>query len=346
MPRFYLKGFASSPQRINIYNLTRMQAIHDAGLGAQCYRPHFYGKHGDLENAFAELENRSARVLKEVMRTGQPPQPGTRGHRAIAAFVALQKLRTVAAMEKIKHTMAMMLEDVGEMAAGQFLVSTDLQALTLSLRSNHKMAALLGNLKLGAVQCAPGGSFITSDNPACPINPYCSEFPDYGVVGADSRGLVIVLPLSPTILLLLFDADVYRLRNNPSTRGPVASLADVRQLNLTQVPYADANIYFSHWATADDVSAIASERNAVRPRVRMGVAVNDSDPSQQILHTYNEQPRMNIALTFLQVRSGAARVPVVDRIHQFRSGPSSRPLLTRETGGPTDTVRFTIKDRR
>jgi hypothetical protein len=60
VPTFYLRKFASKPDRINICNLRTTEFYQDGSLRDQCYRRKLHGDSDELENALQDLERVSS----------------------------------------------------------------------------------------------------------------------------------------------------------------------------------------------------------------------------------------------------------------------------------------------
>ena len=100
VPRFYLKGFASRPKRINLHNLDTGLSIQNASLKDQCYRARFYGATDHTENRLAKIENKIAPILRAILDNKVLPTETDR-KAWLFAFVALQLLRTTSAANRI-----------------------------------------------------------------------------------------------------------------------------------------------------------------------------------------------------------------------------------------------------
>ena len=118
--------------------------------------------------------------------------------------------------------------------------------------------------------------FITSDDPVVYTSRLHAERVRSNNFGIAAAGVFFVLPLSPRLLLLCYDADVYRLRSLNKYAAVVRNLHDVRACNELQILTAQNNLYFSDWHQRDEVRShvdhAASRRGKSGPKFLTYVA--------------------------------------------------------------------------
>lgn len=222
VPKFYLRRWETAPQRVNLFHLASSKAIREASLRDQCYAHRFYGGDESLEDELAAFEGAAAPALRRVIDDGNPPKRGSEDHAVLLAFVALQTLRTSSARENIKDSYRKMDEQIfGDQepapsaAVQKFSPVSEGEALALLFKILPKYVQALADLHLHVASSTSKNQLITSDNPVFRYNSYCRGIRYWGSLGGISRGLQVFLPLSPRILLLLYDRWVYR----PTRRG-------------------------------------------------------------------------------------------------------------------------------
>src|SRR5215207_386961 len=101
----------------------------------------------------------------------------------------------------------------------------------MSLDNLRLMMGLIDDLRVHTIIAPSGHEFITSDNPVSRYNHYCYGVKGWGVLGANSRGLQLFVPLAPGVSALLFDSGVYKVGQRGTAPSSVAAPADVLQLN-------------------------------------------------------------------------------------------------------------------
>jgi hypothetical protein len=134
----------------------------------------------------------------------------------------------------------------------------------------------IDDLKLCLIRNRTRISFITSDDPAVMTNRWYLEDPrNLGrSAGLGSAGALMLMPLSPRILCLIYDGDVYSVaRSNGWADAKRES--DIQAFNQHQFLNCSANIYFRDWDDGqrirDDFLGVRCLRPAARHRIHYAV---------------------------------------------------------------------------
>ena len=329
VPRFYLKAFEAAPGRLHLLNLKRSLEVKNAKLRHQCYRRKLYGPSDDIEDKLSHLEGWIAPCIQTIRDKEILPSPQSDGHQAILAFVALQLLRTPARGAKLNQLLDKAMKQV--YSKDPRLVKEEIERLEFGfknpvlwgLRNATFIIECIRDLSARLV-VSPDNMFLTSDNPAFKYNQYCEEIQYQGTTGAKQRGLQIFVPVSPRLLLILYDREVYDLRFfDRFSRKSKAAQSDVDSLNKMQLISADENVYFSNWEQLEYIRGIFSEAENLRsedPAVVLEVG-GDNDPNESLIHMYEETANLSLKLTFLHLRKEARQVPIEDRPRFQRNEP-------------------------
>jgi hypothetical protein len=125
---------------------------------------------------------------------------------------------------------------------------------------------------------------IPSDHPVALCNSMPSVDTNNAAIGFASRGLILAYPISPRVLLLFSDPEVYKVESQNNCLS-VYKKQDIVELNLMQFGNAYENVYFSdstrvqqtldafrrRAATVRPPPALISESNAILPVKRRGI---------------------------------------------------------------------------
>lgn len=339
VPRFYLKAFGTTDRLINLYNLSRRRAIIDASLRDQCYTHNMYGADGVIEAALADLERLAAGVIDGLRTDPRPPLAGGPAPLSLLTFVVLQLARTEGA-RAAAIAMAREFEDAvfaGSPPKG-FRMNSE-ESLFMMMQSVPEMLETARDLAATTV-IAADGEFLTSDNPAFKYNQYCEGVRHFGVTGTKARGLQIFIPLSPRVLLMLYDAGVYRVGTRRHSQVVRATKGDIFALNRLQFMNAQHNVYYHDLTSAVHCprlqDSVAQQRKSNRPRVIQ--AVNTLDERDVLLHQFWPMPQLNLALSFVDIRRNARRIDLFERAQLFRDGRKTNT----ERPGP-GSLRFEVR---
>jgi hypothetical protein len=327
VPQFYLRAFNSAPKRINIYNLTQGREIEGASLRDQCYKHRFYGKTDDLEKHLAYMEGMIAPVLQAIQRDIDLPKPGSEARDLIVVFVALQLLRTSIAAEKINAQTDKMMKQVyrdDPRLAGVDLDAVKVgfkDAVLISLNGLIHMIYALRDLKTHLICADDTQFFLTSDNPIFKYNKYCEGARGTGTTGAAMRGFQVFVPLSPKVLLMLYDSTVYKVGQPQSDISYRVSNEDIAALNILQVVNAERNLFFSDWRDLSYIRKLVQKgtrfRNKDLVQVEEFVEVGNAETSS-LIHSYEPMVNLQLNLSFLSIKRNARRVPLYERTQDMR----------------------------
>ena len=271
------------------------------------------------------LESLIAPTLDRMRQTGSVPKRGSNDHANVISFIALQLQRTTVAAQKINDSTDQLMKIVlRERAKSQ---GVDLTRVEIGLQHPVMLAMLmmadllpaLSDLRLLLAE-DPESQFIASDNPVWKYNQYCQKIRYMGILGALQRGLQIFLPLSPRYVLVLYDAEVYRVKRCTAC-AVTASSRDVRILNGLQVVSADQNVYFADWDLLSGIREVARSFGWARRTRRIRVLeFPEVGGGSSLIGEHEWVPNLRMHLSFLRVRRAARRIGLTRRPMLFRQG--------------------------
>lgn len=324
VPRCHLKPFTKDGAglAINLFNLALGHAIPDAPVKNQSSRDYFYGQDPKLESAINTVENGYSAVVADIFANSGPVMPG---HQVVLRrFTYLQYLRTEAQARAMADHAFAMTDIPGLEIERPSLKDTMREAVQTAMLHYASNMAIVDDLKVCLVRNETSTPFFTSDNPAVLANRWHQRDPrtQGRSFGVGKAGTIFMLPLSPDVLCLLYDGDVYSV---PKDAGWVIArkAEDTRLLNEHQILSCAANLYFRDWSTRDAIAAQVGDVVPRRPKVAMEVVTavlgettdwgsrydvvpKDSiKPGQQaLIHVRTNHPRPSGWPSFLSFRNG------------------------------------------
>jgi hypothetical protein len=156
--------------------------------------------------------------------------------------------------------------------------------------------------------------FISSDAPVVLFNQWAQQVKHRGVLGWASAGLQVFLPLSPRVLLLLYDRDVYSIEKTVLSKS-----SSVQALNALHVARPVKNIYFSgHAATLEAIKALPFEWIADASQAQKIAEADATDGSQSVLIHNFRRIVGKLAIPEIGIQMSAERTPVFDRGRRAR----------------------------
>ena len=278
VPRCYLRSFTldSNNVAINLFNIDRKILISSAPVKHQCSRDYFYGKDEQkLENALQFMETSYAKALKEILKPGYQL---TKLHKIILQrFWLLQNMRTEAASLRAVEMTLTMEETVGSEVENFKLEIKE--AVHLAMQTFSETIDSVDDLKGCLIKNRTNTPFVSSDDPAILTNRWHQQ--DNRAIGQSfglhSAGNIILLPLSPDILFVGYDGDVYSM---PHKNGwiDVTNKHDIFAFNQHQILNCRANIFLHDTAHYEEMLDLYNDIKNLRPvsRYVMYYAVLDS----------------------------------------------------------------------
>lgn len=267
VPRCYLRPFTINAANlaINLFNIDRLKFIERAAVKHQCSGDYFYGQSDKLESAMQLTESAYASALREILLPGYSL---TDSHRVLLRrFWLFQHLRTEAASMRSVE-MAEATNSVIGLEAESFRLGIK-EAVQFAMKTFAEEMHAVDDLKICLVRNRTRTPFITSDDPAPLTNRWqLGNKRTKGLsFGVHSAGAIILLPLSPSVLCLGYDGDVYSV---PHEAGWVEARrdADISAFNRHQFLNCRANVFVRDSADALLVQDAFSEAAPLRPKAR------------------------------------------------------------------------------
>lgn len=267
VPRCHLRPFTHGAEgtAINLFNLERKKLIINAPVKNQCSKDYFYGTDEKLEKAIQLIESGYSRALRDL---SQDSRTLSEANKVIfRTFWLFQHMRTEAAALSAVQ-MAESTRNLADLPPEEFSLGIK-EAVQIACRTFAGAMHELDDLKFCIIKNKTQFPFITSDNPAVLTNKWQLEnHKTRGLsFGMGSAGMLALLPLTPKMLLLGYDGDVY---NVPNDRGIVTirNSHDAIALNRHQFLQCVANVYMHDAAHEGELIKHYSEIESARPKNR------------------------------------------------------------------------------
>jgi len=295
VPRCYLKPFSVSAEgfAINLYNIDRRVGIPNAAIKGQCSKRYFYGKDLRLEKLLEFSEGTYASSLRDIQKPGYSL---TKSDKAVLLhFGYLQRCRTEATLQRAVMSMAEMADIAfsGDVPVDQRITMSD--AVLFAMRSFSETMHIVDDLKVCLVRNQTHRPFVTSDDPAVMTNRWYAQSPRArGLTGGiGSAGALIFLPLTPAIMAVIYDGDVYSISNAGGwTRAE--KVIDIDSFNEHQFLNCLANIYFADWISLPQVSKAFEAALPNRPAVRHEIITGELESEDDWGEKYRVVPRQEL----------------------------------------------------
>lgn len=320
VPRMLLRNFSKDGTRISL--VVDGKRIDGTSIKNQCQEDYFYGADNIMEKSFGNSEAKMASFLGDLAPSRFVNLTDD-DLRELQLFLAYQYHRTRGAAEHLSKFLGSFL---AEAVKGTALLNKgvdtrgDLEDVEVRFKNAQNEALWVGtklmpvitdlSVKLISTDRAPG--FVIADNPVVAYNQFAEHHPILTHYPTSTnlahKGLQLFLPLSPGMLLALFDGGTYQYGGNGFVckAGP----ADVAFMNRMQAVNAMSSFYFhedrmdaSSLSKLVDVRArhpsIYSKKTVTSPMTRKP----DGTVSQFVI-THFAQLRLGAKLSFVRTIDG------------------------------------------
>lgn len=267
VPRCHLRPFTLEGQdaSITLFNIERKKLINKAPVKNQCSKDYFYGTDENLEQAIQLVESGYGRALRSILNDSRTLKDEDKA--VFKTFWIFQHMRTeAAAMRAVEF--AESTRTLADIPPGEF--SLDIKgAVQMACQTFGSVIHQIDDLKCCIIKNKTDVPFITSDNPAILTNKWrLDQDKSTGFsFGMGSAGTIAILPLSPKLLFLAYDGDVY---NIPNIKGvlEIKNSRDAIALNRHQFLQCFSNIYVHDAKHEKALTQHYSEIESRRPKNR------------------------------------------------------------------------------
>ncbi|MBE9054029.1 DUF4238 domain-containing protein [Nostocales cyanobacterium LEGE 11386] len=332
IPRFYLKKFAlhSQEKRVGVFNISSNTFIESANLYDQASKNYFYGRDLKIENAFQKLETESAKIINSILEEQCLPTAHSREHQMLLMFIITLLGRTVYAAETIDELVKKYKKTVSSIAPNILSESENKIALTLTDAVQEYLTIvvpffpIVRDLHWKLIINETEEPFITSDNPVVLYNQFLETRKTYGSnVGLASKGLEIFLPLSPQIILILYDKDVYKVGAKNQACIQLTMDIDIKALNLIQYINANKNIYFNENFSEKQVQDLLRTANRYRRQLKANwdkyPKKVENEKQKILLHLYGSDVKCSLKLSFISILKKAKSYSLGQKVTHVRN---------------------------
>ncbi|WP_423822117.1 DUF4238 domain-containing protein [Salinisphaera sp. SPP-AMP-43] len=340
VPQFYFRYFSKDGRSINVILRKDGKAIRSASIKGQASQQYFYGD-SYAEKQLAAVDTLHSQALNEVRSAARFNDCSVDAQLCCYQNVMLQRTRTVAGRlsgqpmaDRIMQLQLevlinndnnltddqrhKLLETIPEMGANEK------QVHALHLAEAVRIADTLSDLVPIYLENKTNRPYIFSDAPVVFINLICRNIINRGVLGADSQGLMVFYPLSPTRMLMMLDGDAYGIKGRCHSAKAVRDLRDVAAINKLQLHSAVNSIYFSSESHARYVQELWRQEKG-RLSKHAGIVTEAPGFDQigesigDVIHSYQPQLSFMPKLSFLRYQAISEEQYAHPRRRSFRA---------------------------
>lgn len=261
VPQFYMRNFSPDGKSFSLYMIKEKRVISRSSFANQCYDEYYYGEDLEWENTLARMESRWSICIKKAIQNENLNNDEIND---LKEFIVYQLIRTRGQNQHItKESLADVLHttcrrlgilayrdhpDVMKEAAK---VAENLNRPEKWLSYIKSRARIVDDLSILIVNYDTPNALISSDNPVIIFNSFVND-----ALHLSYMGIVMVCPISPSRLLVLYDSKLYprfaserqiRSRNNDE----VIKLNNLQFQNAERIAFAIKESDFSSFSKSD-----------------------------------------------------------------------------------------------
>lgn len=247
VPQVYLRNFSLDGASIGVYVRHKDIWVESAPIKKQSCADYFYGKDLKLENLLGNLEYDSSRIFEKLTSPDfQSLNPQELS--LLFFYISLQWGRTEFAANQMLNMSRDFQKKTQELFPGcevpKLKVSeTLLSSVEFSVALAVELSSSINDLHIKYLYNTSGLDFITSDNPVCLYNQFCERIGKpsfaFGSIGAQ-----IFFPISPKIMVLIYDDKCYKVGHRKETIIQLSKREDIITLNNIVCINANKVLYF------------------------------------------------------------------------------------------------------
>ena len=321
VPQFYFRRFSLDQRSICVLRRDTGEVVRQASIKSQACKSRFYGE-DSMEEALGSIEGLCSSALRQLVEVKNPMLLSQEDRNYVLTWLALQRSRTMAAREIGQPMRDALLPAYIQMTVGEMDNYSDSDKLKLQDAIDSEFSPVRNQLtEMGiATECAPSlgdlcplllfnstnRPFIFGDAPVVFYNGFCRDVVRRGVLGFDTPGLLVIFPLTPHALLLLVDAEIYKIKRARLNQIKIQELRDVAALNKLQLHSASSCVYFNEFRFQAYVSELwRSEKHNLRAPLGHvnegpGFCSGTGESVGEIIHAFQPQLPYKLSLSFLE----------------------------------------------
>lgn len=252
LPQFYLRNFSfkGNGKQIGLYNFRTNFFYSSAKIKGQCSKKFFYGEDGIIEDKFSSIEGNIAAAIRNVIEREQIDSSNPETLQNLLKFIALTDLRNPVTIDNVKS----MTKQIGEAANNTFEESNQLgfpelthdEVIEMCVKNMELVFNNITDLQAKLIFNETSIPFIIADHPVVLYNQFLEQKKwSRSRCGYGSTGLQIFCPISPQIILVLFDKSIYKVGGRKRSYLNVDLEEDVNSLNLLQFLNRKSQVFFN-----------------------------------------------------------------------------------------------------
>ncbi len=325
VPQFYMRNFSPDGKSFSLYIIKEARVISRSSFANQCYDEYYYGEDLEWENTLARMESQWSISIKKAI---QNENLNNDEIDVLKEFIVYQLIRTRGQNQHItKECLADVLhatcrrlgilayKDHPVVMKEASKVAENVNRPEEWLSYIKSRARIVDDLSVLIVDYDTPNALISSDNPVIIFNSFLKDS-----LHLSYMGIVMVCPISPSRLLVLYDSKLYprfasvrqiRSRNNDE----VIKLNNLQFQNAERIAFAIKGSDFSSFSKSD-------YERALEKKIEYSKSVSDGIRNATLCRgNLNEY-----SFSFARIKAAFQQIPVICRVGLLRANVVSNHM--------------------
>ena len=231
VPKFYLRNFTDKKNCISTYIYSKDKFIKNASFDSVANEEYFYGKDLVIEKALSVMEGEWAKSFEIIIKNNEQDYSNKEVAKIIDdiyTFIGFQLSRTLKIYDSQIDLKNFLTNYITAKSSSIEAANSSLKKyfpdnfnpMLVPMQIAFFVKNLFRDLTPIILYNKTNIDFITSDNPVILYNRFLANKNYKGNYGLGAKGLCLLLPLSPDILLCLYDHKIYFPTDNHNYYEP------------------------------------------------------------------------------------------------------------------------------
>lgn len=339
VPQFFQKYFSyhNNGKTIGIFNVNNEFYISSTPIRTQLYSNFLYGKSGDLETWLGNLESKSAPIFRKMWEKEVLPEYESIDQLEMLHFLIILDLRNPIRFNNLRDYEKLIKEtnsDITKKNLPPELLESlkylqNEEGKKLQLKTAVKIVPDLIDLKYKLLKNTTNIPFIISDNPLVMYNQFL-EKRKWDIVsqrGYGSKGLQMFLPINDSYMLIVYDAEIYKVGNKKEKIVEITDENSINQFNILQFLNSTDTISFNHKVSEHYIKTLFKKSKSYKKANEVFINIHKVDdgkggikPFEEILEAGVTDLKTNLLIQKINLSSNSIAIKLDNRLVQLRKG--------------------------
>jgi hypothetical protein len=320
-----------------MFNVNNEKYLSSTAIRTQLYDDYLYGKSGDLETWLSELESKSAPLFRAMWESEKLPAWETIPQAEMLHFLVVMDLRNPVRFNNLKNFEGLIAKTKSSVTGKNipndvitvFKEMQNEKGKIYSLISAVKVVPDLVDLKYKLLKNTSKFPFIISDNPLVIYNQFL-EKRKWNIVsqrGYGSKGLQMFLPINDKYMLIVYDADIYKIGCKKEKVVEIDDISSINGLNILQFLNSTDTINFNQRATEHYIKTLFEKSKSFEKANEAFVNIHKVDDGkggtkslEEVVEVGVTDLKTNLTVQKIKILSKTSAIKLDNRLAQYRKG--------------------------